>query len=157
MPRKYIRKTETRYTIEDLRCAVEEVKNKRLILGKAATQFSVPKATLFKQLKGTVVKIPKLLVKGCNIDMVAKVSDSGWINESIFIDYLRHFISFVKPTKENPVLLILDNHESHISLGAYELYREHGLHVLSLPPHVSHKMQPLDLTIFSLLKIAYIQ
>nr|XP_023020863.1 uncharacterized protein LOC111509369 [Leptinotarsa decemlineata] len=334
MPRKYIRKTETRYAIEDLRRAVEEVKNQRLTLGKAATQFSVPKTTLFKQLKETVVKTPKkgrhavfnyeqeqqletyiveccksfygitpsslrrigfrfaevnklrhnfnkntqlagkdwyygfmarhpsislrmpeatsinritafnatevnlffdqlkiiqakhnipghrifnvdeigistvqknykilapkgvkqigkatsgergvtttvvcavsasgiyippmfifkrkrmneLLIKGCNRDMVATVSDSGWINESIFIDYLRHFISFAKPTKEDPVLLILDNHESHISLGAYELYREHGLHVLSLPPHVSHKMQPLDLTIFSSLKMAY--
>ncbi|CAH2088101.1 unnamed protein product [Euphydryas editha] len=87
--------------------------------------------------------------------MVATVSDSGWINESIFIDYLRHFISFVKPTKEDPVLLILDNHEIHISLVAYELFREHGLLVLSLPPHVSHKMQPLDLTIFSSLKMAY--
>ncbi|CAH2101982.1 unnamed protein product [Euphydryas editha] len=334
MPRKYIRKTETRYKIEDLRRAVEEVKNKRLTLGKAAAQFSIPKTTLFKQLKETVVKTPKkgryavfnyeqeqqlekyiieccksfygitpsslrriafrfaeanklkhnfnkstqlagkdwyygfmarhpsislrmpeatslnritafnatevnlffdqlkmiqtkhnipghrifnvdetgistvqknykvlapkglkqigkatsgergvtttvvcavsasgiyvppmfifkrkrmneLLVKGCNNDMVATISDSGWINESIFIDYLRHFISFVKPTKEDPVLLILDNHESHISLGAYELFREHGLHVLSLPPHVSHKMQPLDLTIFSSLKMAY--
>ncbi|XP_052749791.1 uncharacterized protein LOC128200428 [Galleria mellonella] len=87
--------------------------------------------------------------------MIAMVSDSGWINESIFLDYLRHFISFVKPTKEEPVLLILDNHESHISLGAYKLFREHYLQVLSLPPHVSHKMQPLDLTIFSSLKIAY--
>ena len=29
------------------------------------------------------------------------------------------------------------------------------MHVLSLPPHVSHKMQPLDLTYFSSLKMAY--
>ena len=59
MPRKYFRKTETRYAIENLRRAVEEVKNKRLTLGKAAAQFSVPKTTLFKQLKGTVVKTSK--------------------------------------------------------------------------------------------------
>lgn len=72
----------------------------------------------------------------------------------MIVDYLRHFISFVKPTKEEPVLIILDNHESHISLGAYELFREHSLH-LSLPPHVSHKIQPLDLTIFSSLKMTY--
>ena len=59
MPRKYFRKTETRYAIENLRRPVEEVKNKRLTLGKAAAQFSVPKTTLFKQLKGTLVKTPK--------------------------------------------------------------------------------------------------
>lgn len=100
-------------------------------------------------------RMSELLLKGCNSDMIATVSDSGWINESIFVDYLQHFISFVKPTKEEPVLIILDNHESHISLAAYKLFRENDLHLLSLPPHVSHKMQSLDLTFFSSLKMAY--
>ncbi|CAH2012999.1 unnamed protein product [Acanthoscelides obtectus] len=87
--------------------------------------------------------------------MIVTFSDSGWINGSIFVHYLHHFISFVRPTKEDPVLIVLDNHESHISLGAYQLFREHNLHVLSLKPHVSHKMQPQDLTVFSSIKNAY--
>lgn len=121
-----------------------------VVCAVSASGIYVPPMFIFKRKR-----MNELLLKGCNSDMIATVSDSGWINESIFLDYLRHFISFVKPTKEDPVLLILDNHESHISLGAYELFREHNLHVLSLPPHVSHKMQPLDLTIFSSLKMAY--
>ncbi|KAF2895482.1 hypothetical protein ILUMI_10688 [Ignelater luminosus] len=193
MPRHYERITTPRYEIEDLRRAIQDVRSKQLTLGKAAIKYSVPKATLFKQVNQEVFKEPKigrlktsgergvtttivcavsgiyvppmfifkrkrmseLLLKGCNSDMIATVSVSGWINEFIFVDYLQHFISFVKPTKEEPVLIILDNHESHISLEAYKLYREHNLHVLSLPPHVSHKMQPLDLTFFSSLKMAY--
>ncbi|KAJ8936932.1 hypothetical protein NQ318_007056, partial [Aromia moschata] len=75
--------------------------------------------------------------------------------ESLFVEYLQHIISFVKPTKDELVLIILDIHESHISLRAYKLFREHSLYVLSLPPHVSHKVQPLDLTFFSSLKITY--
>lgn len=61
----------------------------------------------------------------------------------------------MKPTKEEPELLILGNHESYISLGAYEIFREHNLQVLSLPLYVSHKMQPLVHTIFTSLTIGY--
>ncbi|KAK2578456.1 hypothetical protein KPH14_012020 [Odynerus spinipes] len=121
-----------------------------VVCAVSANGIYVPPVFIFKRKR-----MNELLLKGCNNDMIATVSDSGWINESIFVDYLHHFISFVKPTKEEPVLIILDNHESHISLGAYKLFREHNLHVLSLPPHVSHKMQPLDLTFFSSLKMAY--
>lgn len=121
-----------------------------VVCAVSANGIYVPPMFIFKRKR-----MSELLLKGCNRDMIATVSDSGWINESIFVDYLQHFISFVKPTKEEPVLIILDNHESHISLGAYKLFREHNLHVLSLPPHVSHKMQPLDLTFFSSLKMAY--
>ncbi|GBP90872.1 hypothetical protein EVAR_78522_1 [Eumeta japonica] len=116
----------------------------------SASGIYVPPMFIFKRKR-----MNQLLIKGCNSDMIATVSDSGWINESIFLDYLRHFISFVKPRKEEPVLLILDNHENHISLRAYELLRKHNLQVLSLSAHLSHKMQPLDLTFYSSLKMAY--
>lgn len=53
------------------------------------------------------------LMKGCNSNMIATVSDSGWINESLFIDWLHHFIKHTNPSKENPVLLIFDNHEPY--------------------------------------------
>ncbi|KMQ86136.1 pogo transposable element with krab domain-like protein [Lasius niger] len=87
--------------------------------------------------------------------MIATVSDSGWINENLFCDWLRHFISFAKPSKEAPVLLILDNHESHNSLDSFMICRDNGINLISLPPHTSHKMQPLDLTFFGPLKNAY--
>jgi hypothetical protein len=38
---------------------------------------------------------------------------TGWSNENLFIDYLKHFFACEKPCKEDPALLILDNHESH--------------------------------------------
>nr|XP_047138967.1 uncharacterized protein LOC124814907 [Hydra vulgaris] len=93
--------------------------------------------------------------KGGNADMLATVSDSGWINENLFVDWLNHFISFAKPTKDEPVLLILDNHEIHISFDCYLLCRGNAIVLLSLPPHTSHRMQPLDLTYFGPLKSAY--
>ena len=95
------------------------------------------------------------LLQGGAENMIAAVSDSGWINENLFVDWLQHFISFSKPSKESPILLVLDNHESHVSLDCYELCHQHGIHLLCLPPHTSHCMQPLDLTYFGPLKTAY--
>ncbi|XP_038220968.1 glutaconyl-CoA decarboxylase subunit gamma-like [Zerene cesonia] len=59
MPRKYIRKTAPMYETEDLRHAHEDVTNKKLTLSQAATKFSIPKTTPFKQLKLDKLKIPK--------------------------------------------------------------------------------------------------
>ncbi|CAH2108878.1 unnamed protein product [Euphydryas editha] len=95
------------------------------------------------------------LLRGGNSDMVAAVSDSGWINENLFVDWLHHFISYAKPSVEKPILLVLDNHESHVSLTCYLLCCKNGIVLLSLPPHTSHRMQPLDLTYFGPLKTAY--
>ncbi|XP_045506216.1 uncharacterized protein LOC123702483 [Colias croceus] len=82
-------------------------------------------------------------------------SKSGWINEDLFTKWLRHFAKNIGAHKQNLALLILDNHCSHQSLDAYEFCRENGIHLLSLPPHTSHKMQPLDVTFYGPLKSAY--
>ncbi|XP_069695885.1 torsin-1B-like isoform X3 [Periplaneta americana] len=44
------------------------------------------------------------------------ISDSGCMNTELFVEWLQHFTKFVKPTKVDPALLIVDNHTSHCSL-----------------------------------------
>ena len=39
---------------------------------------------------------------------------SGWMNAEIFLDVLKHFVKFARPTADHKVLLIMDNHESHL-------------------------------------------
>jgi hypothetical protein len=63
----------------------------------------------------------------------------------------------VKPTKEDPALLILDSHISHCSIEAVLFCREHHITLLSLPPHASHRLQPSDGGFFGPLKEAYAQ
>jgi hypothetical protein len=58
------------------------------------------------------------------------------------------FFKHTRSTKERPVLLILDDHDSHLSLDGIELCRESGIIILSLPPHCSHKLQPLDRSVY---------
>ena len=77
------------------------------------------------------------------------VQDNGWMDKDTFCLWLEHFIKHTKPSKETPILLILDGHVSHTgNLRAIELAAKHGVIMLSLPPHCSHRMQPLDLTYF---------
>ena len=55
----------------------------------------------------------------------------------------------VQSSKKNPVLIILDGHSSHTkNIAAIEYARERGIHMLSLPPHTTHKLQPLDRSFF---------
>ncbi|KAJ4439318.1 hypothetical protein ANN_07440 [Periplaneta americana] len=82
-------------------------------------------------------------------------SKNGWTNEHLYLQWLEHFSKFVKCSNENPVLLLLDNHYSHKTLEAYEFCKKHGIVVVSIPPHTSHRVQPLDVTFFGPLKKAY--
>lgn len=83
---------------------------------------------------------------------------SGWIQTELFTQWLRHFIEHVKPSAQDPVVLVLDGHSSHTrNLDVIMLGREHNLIIICLPPHATHKMQPLDLSFMSPFKTYYAQ
>ena len=76
--------------------------------------------------------------------------------KEIFCQWLSHFIDFAQPSKAKKVLLILDDHKSHThNIKALERASECGVVMLSLPPHTSHRMRPLNLTFFKPLKTLY--
>ena len=75
---------------------------------------------------------------------------SDWINGDLFLEYLKHFIRHTRCSKEKKVLLILNIHESHISLAVIDLAKENRL--LTMPLHTSHKLQSLDACCMSGLK-----
>ena len=54
-----------------------------------------------------------------------------------------------------PVLLILDNHSTHVDVDVVIKARELDIIMVALPPHTSHLYQPLDVGVFSSLKHAY--
>ena len=77
------------------------------------------------------------------------------MTSSNFIKYMHHFAKYAKPTPKNPVLLLLDNHESHISVEVLDFCKEVGIVLMTFPPHCSHKLQSLDLTVYGPLKNYY--
>ncbi|OWR53841.1 hypothetical protein KGM_200655 [Danaus plexippus plexippus] len=73
---------------------------------------------------------------------------SGWVTDEEFHQFMQHLIKHVKPSIERPVLLVLDKHSSHLNVKTLTLAIENGVVMLSFPPHCSHKLQPLDVSVF---------
>ena len=87
---------------------------------------------------------------------------NGWIITDLFTLWIRHFINYVclKLLTEHPeqkkVLLIHDGHSTHTkNLEALVLARDHGIVMLSLPSHTTHRLQPLDRSFFKALNSKY--
>ena len=75
-----------------------------------------------------------------------------------FVDWFKRFIQAARANEENPVLLILNGHVTHtINLEVNDLIRDKDVVLLCLPPHYSHKMQPLDVSFMKPLMTYYYQ
>ena len=131
------------------RISWERGKNVTTICAFSASGTYVPPMFIFPRKRMT-----NMLCKNGPVGAIYRCSHHGWSNEDLFFDWIKHFKDFVKPTKEDPVLIILDNHSSHISLQVFEFCKLNGIIMLTIPPHTSHKLQPLDLTFFGPLKSA---
>lgn len=46
------------------------------------------------------------------------VTKSGWMTSDAFLRWLQHFKSHASPSEEKPILILLDNHSSHVTLAA---------------------------------------
>jgi len=157
-----------------------------LMMGKIMTQLVVtaserkgrPKAvqpgnresvTLIAAINAAGWSIPPFLIfagqyhlsswyEGADIprDWAIAVSDNGWTNNELGVEWLKHFITHTEGKVVGARrLLILDGHESHHSLKFQELCKENNIYTLCMPPHSSHLLQPLDVGCFSPLKRAY--
>ena len=90
-------------------------------------------------------------------DYVYAYSEKGWTDNELTVDWLQ--CVFLPETSEEQKhrILILDNQKSHISGEFQLLCLENNIHLLFLPAHSSHKLQPLDMGPFSPLAREYSQ
>ncbi|KAJ8938961.1 hypothetical protein NQ318_019417 [Aromia moschata] len=81
---------------------------------------------------------------GCPSGSDGDANSLMWMVEKNFVKFVRHFIKFSRCSKERSVLMLLDNHDSHLSIEALDLLKDNGVVAISCPPRCSHKLQPLD-------------
>ena len=103
------------------------------------------------------VNMTQRLLVGAPPCTVGVASKSGWVDQDLFLKWLTHFISHVKPSPDVPHLLLLDGHVSHKSLAVIDLARQNGVVMITFPPHSTHKLQPLDCVMYGPLKTYYKQ
>ncbi|KAJ4425644.1 hypothetical protein ANN_27840 [Periplaneta americana] len=96
------------------------------------------------------------LMKGAPPGAMGRCHPSGCIQTELFTEWFDHFLKKTNPTQESPVLLILDGHNSYSrNLHVIQRAREKCVTIVSIPPHTSHKTQPLDKSFMGTLKTYY--
>ena len=86
-------------------------------------------------------------------------SSNGWSCDSLGYQWLRDI--FDRHTKEKARiqkirLLIVDRHSSYINIKFLDLVDKLRILIHILPPHSIHRLQPLNISLFLLLLIAYL-
>ncbi|XP_060801979.1 uncharacterized protein LOC132902121 isoform X1 [Amyelois transitella] len=76
---------------------------------------------------------------------------NGWMESDVFEAFFKK--SFLPSIGvERPVLLIYDGHATHVGLNIIEAARDANVTILKLPPHTSHILQPLDISVMKSFK-----
>ena len=111
------------------------------------------------------------ILKGCYFlqDYIANYEEgavmgmqpNAWMTRWLFESWISHFMECLKRGPgvdlRNRHLLILDGHNSHVTLEVVKISMESGLDIVSLPSHTSHALQPLDIACFKPFKTAFRQ
>ena len=92
-----------------------------------------------------------------NNDAFIATSESGWTSDTFGKNWLVNiFDRFTKSKAGNRRrLLIVDGHSSHVNLAFLEMCDKLRIIVHILPAHSTHKLQPLDVGLFSPLATYY--
>lgn len=75
-------------------------------------------------------------------------ADKAFITQATFRAWLRLFIAASKCSIDAPVLLIVDNHSSRFDAVMRQEAQDAGVIMLALPANSTHKLQPLDDSLF---------
>jgi len=81
------------------------------------------------------------------------VSDSGYTNSERAIEYLKHFIEYTHSNASTTLkLLLMDSHISHTTPKFALLAHTHNIHPYQFPSHLTHVLQPLNVSVFAVYK-----
>ena len=82
----------------------------------------------------------------------------GWIDSVSFGQWARRFVIEVDKIREREnlqnqfAILYLDGHSTHGNVDIVDLFRERKIHMVIIPSHTTHVLQPLDCGIFKTMK-----
>ncbi|XP_065658028.1 uncharacterized protein LOC136082546 [Hydra vulgaris] len=155
-------------TVSKSRHKITAAKGKRQVGSLSSAEKGVTTTSVFSMNAAGNFLPPMVIFKrkrmrdelkdGAPSGSVFACNDSGWMDIELFEKWIDHFITYVKPSKDHPILLILDGHATHTkNLNAILKASESGVIMLSLPPHTAHRMQPLDISVFKPLQTYYEQ
>ncbi len=97
---------------------------------------------------GSWYEVPEL-----EAETVLRPTPTAYTNNEISFEWIQHFYKYtISKRKGQSTLLIVDGHGSHCTLEVITFCEEHGILLFPLPPHLTHLLQPLDVSVFQPLK-----
>ncbi|XP_062597502.1 uncharacterized protein LOC134258915 [Saccostrea cucullata] len=90
---------------------------------------------------------------GAPRDWLFGTSPNGYMDGDLFYKWFETV--FLPNCSKRPSLLILDNHESHITLKLIQRAKAEEVELYGLPPHTTHVTQPLDVALFKPMKTKF--
>src|SRR6266480_4698177 len=82
-------------------------------------------------------------------NLLVGTSDSGYLNNILFFQWLQHWEHFTRINRRGKYrILLLDGYDSHLTWSALKFCEQQNVVVVLLPPHTSHFLQPLDVSVF---------
>lgn len=84
------------------------------------------------------------MIIGAPVGTLSLANVSGWMTGPNFVKAIQHFVKYTGFSPTRQMLIICDNHESYMCIEATNLAKENGVHILTVLPHSTHMMQPLD-------------
>lgn len=86
------------------------------------------------------------------------LSPKGWTDQELGLEWLKKDFepaSALRNRTGKPRLLILDGHNSHCTYEFVTFAKNHNIHILCLPSHTTHALQPCDVGVFGPLASAW--
>ena len=109
----------------------------------SATGNTIPPAFIFPRKN-----FRECLMSGAPEGSLGLAYPSGWMTSDNFLKVLEHVVKNTNCSQENQIILTMDNHDSHIAWDSVVFAKDHGINIVTLPPHTSNRTQPLDLSVF---------
>jgi hypothetical protein len=98
-------------------------------------------------------------IEGCEDGATMAMQPEGWMTALLFSQWISHFIKSIESrgvvSPSHRHLLIVDGHNSHVTLEVVHKAMQVGLDLLILPSHTSHCLHPLDVSVFGPFKRAF--
>ncbi|KIJ44879.1 hypothetical protein M422DRAFT_141415, partial [Sphaerobolus stellatus SS14] len=79
-------------------------------------------------------------------------SENSWTDDKICVQWFREvFVPWAKRERDPtfPIVFISDGHGSHKTSSMRAVAVENDIMLISLPPHTTHRLQPLDVGVFA--------
>ena len=125
--------------------ASEKGRNHTIVACGSASGYILPPMIVLPR-----VRVSEALKVSAPPGSMMAAQKRGWITAELYLKWFRFFLEQIPPAR--PVLLIQDGCSSHISIELIELAKENYVHLLCLPSHTTHVLQPLNVGVFSSFK-----